>query len=498
MTSPLFHIILISFFPILSLFSANLHQAQVTDVIVPILIILPFSLIYLIILKLFTKNIIFSSLAVSTSILFIFLFGDIRKLLRINGLLLSIVIITCLSGVIYWFQKNQSKYTKLTRYFNILSLVLVIMPLLNILFYISGNMTAKNEYNNRFSIPLPQDYQNRQMPDIYYLILDRYAGEKTLKSIYDFDNSEFINTLKTNGFHIVQNSYANYYSSAHSIASSLNMKYLDDEVKVSGVENKDWKFIYSLILNHQAGQIFKRLGYSYFHFGSWWWPTTKNQNADKNINLGLISEFSRVLISNTIFYPWIEEFNVPFIDARFAQWRRINYQFEQLAKIPDLENPTFIFAHLIIPHDPFVFQADGKFLKKEEDKNTDDKIKYVNQLKYLNTKLQKLVSEIIKKEKFSIIIFQADEGPYPDNYEKDKNNFNWNNATKEEIDTKMSIFNAIYFPDGNYMPFSGTSSPVNTLRIVLNQFLGFNLGLLPERYYLGNMKYPYKLVEIKK
>src|SRR3989344_8572786 len=171
MTSPLFHIILISFFPILSLFSANLHQAQVTDVIVPILIILPFSLIYLIILKLFTKNIIFSSLAVSTSILFIFLFGDIRKLLRINGLLLSIVIITCLIGVIYWFQKNQSKYTKLTRYFNILSLVLVIMPLLNILFYISGNMTAKNEYNNRFSIPLPQDYQNRQMPDIYYLIL---------------------------------------------------------------------------------------------------------------------------------------------------------------------------------------------------------------------------------------------------------------------------------------------------------------------------------------
>src|SRR5690606_36084113 len=60
-------------------------------------------------------------------------------------------------------------------------------------------------------------------PDIYYIILDRYAGQKTLSEMYHFDNSLFLTELQSKGFYIATDSHTNYPSTSFSIAASLNM-----------------------------------------------------------------------------------------------------------------------------------------------------------------------------------------------------------------------------------------------------------------------------------
>ena len=40
----------------------------------------------------------------------------------------------------------------------------------------------------------------RSAPDIYYIILDRYANVDTLRELYDFDNEPFLRELEARGF----------------------------------------------------------------------------------------------------------------------------------------------------------------------------------------------------------------------------------------------------------------------------------------------------------
>ena len=56
-------------------------------------------------------------------------------------------------------------------------------------------------------------------PDVYYKILDSYAGHESLKKHYDFDNSIFLNELRERGFITIDNSRSNYGWSYLSLGS---------------------------------------------------------------------------------------------------------------------------------------------------------------------------------------------------------------------------------------------------------------------------------------
>src|SRR5205823_6568027 len=94
--------------------------------------------------------------------------------------------------------------------------------------------------------------------------------------------------------------------------------------------------------------------------GSWWIPTASSPIADQNISYGGLSEFSTVLYKTTVLQPLKED------DFRLREWKRVQFQFAALAKIHTLKGPNFVFAHILIPHDPYVFAADGTYVSKDE------------------------------------------------------------------------------------------------------------------------------------
>ena len=63
-------------------------------------------------------------------------------------------------------------------------------------------------------------------PDIYLIVLDGYAREDVLRQHYKFDNSAFLDGLRGRGFQVSGASTANYNWTFLSLASFLNMDYL--------------------------------------------------------------------------------------------------------------------------------------------------------------------------------------------------------------------------------------------------------------------------------
>ncbi|HWL65696.1 MAG TPA: hypothetical protein VNP73_06955, partial [Actinomycetota bacterium] len=61
--------------------------------------------------------------------------------------------------------------------------------------------------------------------------------------------------------------------------------------------------------------------------------------------------------------------------------------------------------------------------------------------------------------------------------------FDWFGATDGELRHKFLILNAYYLPGGHQQDLYPTISPVNSFRVVFNEYLGTDLPLLEDRSY---------------
>ena len=60
----------------------------------------------------------------------------------------------------------------------------------------------------------------------------------------------------------------------------------------------------------------------------------------------------------------------------------------------------------------------------------------------------------------------------------------------------MAILNAYYFPDGDYTALYDDITPVNTFRVVFNEYFRAGYRLLEDRCYFSTWHAPYALVDV--
>ena len=141
---------------------------------------------------------------------------------------------------------------------------------------------------------------------------------------------------------------------------------------------------------------------------------------------------------------------------------------------------TFTFVHVLVPHPPFVFDAEGNCRKTDEISKLAPRTLYVDQVAYANRLMTKVVTSLLAGSgQKPIIILQADEGPFPARYEKGDRS--WREATPDELDTKSGILNADHFPDADYSELYPHVTPVNSFRLLFNKYFGAGYSLLPDR-----------------
>jgi len=308
----------------------------------------------------------------------------------------------------------------------------------------------------------PAAADNSDQPDIYYVITDEYARADVLEEYYDHDNSDFLDQLRERGFYIAEQSFSNYALTTLSLASSLDMRYLNDRVKRhSERRNRSPRVFYQMIRNPRSARFLRDRGYRYVTIPSGWVGTSRSPLADVEYRYAplLGEKFLSTLIRSTLLRP----FSPSIAGAHL-------YAFDKLKEIPRLEGPTFTFVHLLLPHIPYVFHRDGS-IRHDLGPNLhfygdfrrhmggwNDKSRYVDQLVYLNTRLIETIDAILAASAHPpIIIVQGDHGT---------------SSTRLTLGPlpreRLAILNAYYVPDQVRALLYPDITPVNSLRLILS------------------------------
>lgn len=498
---------LFAVFPVLSLYFHNVEQVDISEVLVPFAIVLGSTAFLLLLFKRALKSKEKPGIIVSLILLTIFSYGPLFSLflavtkatnISYFGPLYFTFWIALSITLSYFVITTKKKLGNLAKILSAVAVFLLVIPLISIGVYLFKTNTNKAQTKSE-DLGLPTVFgaqTESEQPDIYYIILDRYANKETLKNVYGFDNSEFLDYLASQGFYVASESTSNYLKTAHSLASTLNMEYINYLSEELGESYTSWSPLYEKLEDYTVWRSLKSKGYKFIHLGDWWEPTTNNKFADENYNLYLLPEFSRVFYQSTILYPLTAYLGVYSLPDEHRD--RIFYKFNKLSEISYYEEPTYTFAHMLVPHLPYIFSEDGSLLTEEEFEKTDSKAKYINQVIFVNKKIRELLDTLQSdKENQPIIIIQSDEGPFPQRYEDEGYNFIWNEATGDELKEKMGILNVLYLPGIEHDLLYGSITPVNTFRIIFNKYFGEELELLPDRNYAHSDEgHPYKLFEV--
>jgi hypothetical protein len=329
--------------------------------------------------------------------------------------------------------------------------------------------------------------------DIYYIILDRYASASSLSEFFGYDNTPFLNELRDRGFVIADDAWANYLKTAFSLVSSLSMDYLDGDALRDG-DPATFGPIFARLQDHLTVPLtLTDLGYEYVHIGNYWEPTSTNVDADLVLRYEEGSEFGAAVWSTTALSPLSPPVRID-TDSEVTQLYQdarghALFGFNAVEDAASRPGPTYTFAHILMPHPPYVFNLDGSMPTPEEMKSRTEEQQYVIQLEWTNQRVLQMLDTIMDAppDQQPIVILQADEGPWPHAFTADEKNFQWLKASAAQIRQKYGILNAMYLPgvDPAAAGFTQETSPVNEFRIVFNAYFGTDLPILPNDVYLS-------------
>ncbi len=123
--------------------------------------------------------------------------------------------------------------------------------------------------------------KSEEKPDVFYIILDQMAGRDGLEEYLQYDDDWFYSELEKRGFYLAKKSLSNYPITRLSLASSLNMSYLEKYKSAAGSDKKNWTMMNKLAQDNNAARLFKEQGYDYVLVDSGFAASNNSSIADK-------------------------------------------------------------------------------------------------------------------------------------------------------------------------------------------------------------------------
>jgi hypothetical protein len=375
-------------------------------------------------------------------------------------------------------RKEQRKNTAPTFLF-LVSVIAFLIPTVRILLSWGQIRTvlAENISSGGIDVEITLD-DDLEKPDVYYIFLDGYGREDILEEFFNYDNSYFLEELEGQGFFVAKRSRSNYSNTITSLASSINMKYLEEIAEIPSDDVQCRMLLAQSIDSNEIMRIFRNLGYQFIAFSTGF-MTTEITDADlyfESEGIGL-NPFESMLIRNSILLPFFD----------FSSFMGMPFILDQLRLLASEAGPKFVFAHIVAPHPPFVFDADGiatdqryPFVIWDGDmfQGTDEEYiqGYSDQVTFLNNSLLMWLEDLLGKRHLKpIIILQGDHGP--------RSTVVWRSPSQDAMREATAILNAYYLPGVDSSALYDEISPVNTFRVVLNEYFNADLDLLEDRTF---------------
>ena len=509
------HTLLFAIYPILYVYSRNLMNIPFGETVRYLVISVLFFTFLLICFRVALKDWGKSGLLSSLLAVLFFAFGHVAN--AAENLLLTTPVDFSLQALLWiwlviflvlsYFIVSRPILDTTTRFLNLLSLILIVFAGINIAKVGDINnelapdeVTFMDELRGENSAQSTIDISpgGSNLPDIYYIILDGYLRADYLEEYFDIDNSSFLEELQQRGFYIASESRSNYLNTNYSLNSSVNLVYFHDYPKK--IFNKSKYNLY----NNYLHDFLDQHGYKTVVFDSGTGDTNE-QEFDIFISLEKprdkeeegLNRFEQFFLRTTIGLLFFESTSPGETSTRPAELiqetvnqelslrrDRITHALDHLTDYADAPGNYFLFSHIYSPHIPFLYGPDSTELTYHGNQNLywyevpqEDYPEYYGyQIEYLNIALLETIDRIqTSSTKPLVIVLQADHG---DEYYLDREN-----PTKEGIEVRSAILNAVYFSDGVYDQFYPSITPVNTFRIVLNHWFGAQYPLLSDRVY---------------
>jgi hypothetical protein len=335
--------------------------------------------------------------------------------------------------------------------------------------------------------------------DVYWLVFDRYGSDRSFELRFGSAN-ELTPWLSEHGFRVLDDSHANYVATSLSMATTLNMAHLEGLTGLAGSHSSSYAPVFSRLQASRVVQQFEALGYRYHHLGSWWSPTRIDVAADVNHNADDVSEVTTLVVQNSV-APRINELigSRDETSVSATHFKHNRYALDTLDGLRDEPGPKFVLAHVLLPHPPYVFDRDGRYIPIEEAAELVETDAWQRQLDYTNSRLRPFIEGLmaLPEEERPIIILQADEGPYTEPYAADRDNYDWRTASPEELEIKFGIMNAWYVPGGADLALDPAMTAINTFPVLFSRYFGLDYELLDDRVTTSaGWQRPYELIDV--
>ena len=321
-----------------------------------------------------------------------------------------------------------------------------------------------------------------------------------LREVYGYSDYRLPEELQARGFVLPECAYSNYGGTATSITSTFSLNYLDNLGIADEAVNNDTNdppILYNLLHDNPTVAQLKAHGYTFAAMRGFF-PLNDFKEADLYYNFfedqrgsDTLSErsFRALFLKTTLMdlptgmyeanpdaYPFVPQVAAQLFapqagvfQSRSYEWYQQHlYSFEMLENMPSVPEKTFFYAHFYTTHQPYVFHPDGSLLWPIQEDNDG----FVSAARYTARRILESIDRILaESETPPVIIVQADHGT-GDGLQKHK------------------ILNAYYLPGVDPAKISPTITPVNSLRLVLNEYAGGSYELLPDVIMYGEMKTP--------
>ena len=444
---------LLAFFPSWILILKNYDELIFQDILISLAIVSVSIIIWIVIRKII-KNGNKAALITGVGVVFFFYFGYVQDALK--GILVSNIpvnktsILVPISIIIFiiltvYFIKSKNNFESIIKIANVVSITLILVVCV------------------QFIIP----DASAEKPNVYHIILDEYTDNEILTKKFGYNNEKFLEFLNNNGFYMHDKLFSTFGSTVKELNVILNMEY----PKKLRWMSED----YESLNNNKVMSIFSNQDYSVIETNSMMrWKNFSDVDTKLCYDTNFInSEFLDQVLGKSIIRYFLEKYQQ---DTRRDT---VRCTFNVLNEITlKTDGPKYVFSHVYVPHPPFLFGPNGENVIPDRREisglqSWENPQGYVNQLIYATNEITVVIKNIVKNDPNAIIIVQGDTGTLTGTEISKK--------TMKEIYQAHSILYAVRIPD---VEDSDYMIPVNTYRIIFNNYFNMNYDYLEYHGYL--------------
>lgn len=487
-------------FPIAALLAFNIGQVAPRVALRSAAISLAATVILILVLALISRSWQKAALITTSFLILFFSYGHVYEFLQAHPIFgfslgrhryLLVIYSLILILVVFLSLRRKVSLSSTTAALNVIGILLLIFPLYQIIkFTVQTSISEHRLAENSTSMQMPAITTPSVLPDIYFIIMDSYARQDALMADLNFDNSPFLDELRSMGFYIADCSRSNNSSTHGSVAITLNMDYiiqLRDGLVAQGLSYYDDT---PLIRQSLVRKMLTSIGYKTVAFESGY-EFMRLRDADVYLRytgepyeMQVLQPFEVMLIRTTALMVWSDTVYTsqpdfgqnPFtgISDKFNDdINRQRYILDQLPKLASYPGPKFVFVHIEIPHPPYIFLPNGEIAMDPDlysgylNRPVDDAHfveGYLNEMQFINSRMPDILQALISESKTPpIILLLGDTGPHAENIFKNLETF--------------------YFPGDGSKNLYPTITPLNIFRVVFNTYFGAHMDLLPDISY---------------